>query len=126
MEEIAARRAAESLLAKHKANVRFKPLGPPNSPATISDANDIRERYVALLRGEYGDGVGYKVGLSRLRCRRFAGLIIPSPVSCPPGTCIDQERPCGARISGDSAWNSKSPSGSNRISRSRTCPVPPK
>jgi 2-keto-4-pentenoate hydratase len=44
MEDIAARRAAEALLAEHKANLRFKPLGPPQAPATISDAYDIQQR----------------------------------------------------------------------------------
>ncbi len=61
MEDVAARRAAESLLAEHKANLRFKPLGPLGAPATISDAYDIQQKYVALLRGEHGDAVGYKV-----------------------------------------------------------------
>ena len=64
MEDIAAGRAAESLLAAHKANLRFKPLSPPDRPATISDAYEIQERYVALLRSENGDDVGYKVGLT--------------------------------------------------------------
>ena len=41
MEDIAAGRAAESLLAAHKANLRFKPLSPPDRPATISDAYEI-------------------------------------------------------------------------------------
>jgi 2-keto-4-pentenoate hydratase len=77
MEEIAARRAAESLLAEHKANARFKPLGPPDSPATISDAYDIQERYVALLRSEHGDGVGYKVGLTSAPMQAFCGIDHP-------------------------------------------------
>ena len=59
MEDIAARRAAEALLAEHKANVRFRSLGPPDGPTTIPDAYDIQERYVALLRNEHGDAVGY-------------------------------------------------------------------
>src|ERR1700691_3889320 len=54
MEEIAAGRAAEALLAEHKARLRFRTLGPPQAPATISDAYDIQDRYVALLRGEHG------------------------------------------------------------------------
>ena len=56
MEAIAAQRAAELLLAEHEAKSRFKALGPPAAPAAISDAYDIQERYVALLRGEYGNG----------------------------------------------------------------------
>jgi len=35
MEDIAARRAAESLLAEHNAKARFKPLGSADGPATI-------------------------------------------------------------------------------------------
>jgi 2-keto-4-pentenoate hydratase len=77
MEEIAARRAAESLLAEHKANVRFKPLGPPDGPATISDAYDIQDSYVALLRGERGDAVGYKVGLTSAPMQAFCGIDHP-------------------------------------------------
>jgi 2-keto-4-pentenoate hydratase len=77
MEDIAARRAAEALLAEHKANIRFKPLGPPNAPATISDAYDIQQRYVALLRGEHGDDVGYKVGLTSATMQAFCGIDHP-------------------------------------------------
>ncbi len=77
MEDIAARRAAESLLAEHKANVRFRPLGPPDGPATISDAYDIQERYVALLRSEHGDAAGYKVGLTSAPMQAFCGIDHP-------------------------------------------------
>jgi 2-keto-4-pentenoate hydratase len=77
MEDVAARRAAESLLAEHNANVRFKPIGPPNAPAIISDAYDIQERYVALLRGEHGDAVGYKVGLTSAPMQAFCRIDHP-------------------------------------------------
>jgi 2-keto-4-pentenoate hydratase len=77
MEDIAARRAAEKLLAEHKANVKFKPLDPPDGPATISDAYDIQERYVALLRGKHGDAVGYKVGLTSATMQAFCGIDHP-------------------------------------------------
>jgi 2-keto-4-pentenoate hydratase len=77
MEDIAARRAAESLLAEHKANVRFKPLGPSDEPATIVDAYDIQERYIALLRSEHGDVVGYKVGLTSAPMQAFCGIDHP-------------------------------------------------
>ena len=77
MEDIAARRAAELLLAEHKANARFKPLGPPDGPASISDAYDIQERYVALLRGKHGDAVGYKVGLTSAPMQAFCGIDHP-------------------------------------------------
>jgi 2-keto-4-pentenoate hydratase len=77
MEDIAARRAAESLLAEHKANIRFRPLGPPDGPATISDAYDIQERYVALLRSEHGEPVGYKVGLTSAPMQTFCGIDHP-------------------------------------------------
>src|SRR5712692_7152270 len=126
MGDIAARRAAEALLAEHKANVRFGPLGPPDGPTTIPDAYDIQERYVALLRNETATPWATRSGLRRLRCRPFAGSIIPSGVSCSPGASIDRERPCSARISVGWDWNSKSPSASNRTSRSQPCAVPPK
>src|SRR6059058_3261102 len=77
MEDIVARRAAEALLAEHKANVRFRTIGPPDGPASISDAYDIQERYVALLRGEHGDAVGYKVGLTSATMQTFCGIDHP-------------------------------------------------
>ena len=77
MEDIAARRAAQSLLAAHKANVQFKTLGPPDKPATVSDAYDIQDRYVALLRSEHGDAVGYKVGLTSATMQKFCGIDHP-------------------------------------------------
>jgi 2-keto-4-pentenoate hydratase len=77
MEDIAARRAAEALLAEHKANATFKSLGPPDGPATISDAYDIQEKYVALLRGNDGDAVGYKVGLTSATMQKFCGIDHP-------------------------------------------------
>jgi 2-keto-4-pentenoate hydratase len=77
MENVAARRAAEALLAEHKANQRFKSLGPPAAPATISDAYDIQEQYVTLLRGEHGDAVGYKVGLTSATMQAFCRIDHP-------------------------------------------------
>ena len=77
MEDIAARRAAETLLAEHNANVTFKPLGPPDRPAAISDAYDIQERYVALLRDKHGDAAGYKVGLTSATMQKFCGIDHP-------------------------------------------------
>jgi 2-keto-4-pentenoate hydratase len=77
MEDIAARRAAETLLREHKANATFQPLGAPDRPAAISDAYDIQERYVALLKGEHGDAVGYKVGLTSAAMQTFCGIDHP-------------------------------------------------
>jgi 2-keto-4-pentenoate hydratase len=77
MEDIAARRAAETLLAEHKANQRFKSLGPPDAPVTIADAYDIQEKYVALLRGEHGGAAGYKVGLTSATMQAFCGIDHP-------------------------------------------------
>src|SRR5260221_8296827 len=77
MEDAAARRAAQSLLAAHKANAQFRSLGPPDKPVTISDAYDIQDRYVALLRGEHGDAVGYKVGLTSATMQTFCGIDHP-------------------------------------------------
>jgi 2-keto-4-pentenoate hydratase len=77
MEDIAARRAAEALLAEHQDNARFRTLGPPDGPATISDAYDIQQRYVALLRGTHGDAVAYKVGLTSATMQTFCGIDHP-------------------------------------------------
>ncbi len=77
MEEIAARRAADLLLAQHKANQRFTAFGPPDAPATITDAYDIQDRYVAFLQGEHGGPVGYKVGLTSAAMQAFCGITHP-------------------------------------------------
>lgn len=77
MEENAAARAAEALLAEHRANVRFRTLAPPDGPATIADAYDIQDRYVALLRSEHGEAAGYKVGLTSATMQTFCGIDHP-------------------------------------------------
>jgi 2-keto-4-pentenoate hydratase len=77
MEDIAARRAAEWLLAEHKANSTFKSLGPPDGPTAIADAYDIQDRYVGLLRGTHGHAVGYKVGLTSATMQKFCGIDHP-------------------------------------------------
>lgn len=77
MENIAAGRAADMLLAEHKAKARFKPLGPPDAPAAIPDAYDIQDKYVSLLRREHGDAVGYKVGLTSAAMQAFCGIDHP-------------------------------------------------
>jgi 2-keto-4-pentenoate hydratase len=77
MEEIAARRAADILLAEHKANSPFKPFDRPQGPATVSDAYDIQQRFVALLRTEHGDTIGYKVGLTSQTMQKFCGIDHP-------------------------------------------------
>src|SRR6202167_3794868 len=77
MEDIAAQRAAEWLLAEHRAGRRFTTLGPPAAPASISDAYDIQERYVALLRRGNGEPVGYKVGLTSAAMQAFCRIDHP-------------------------------------------------
>lgn len=77
MDEIAARRAAETLLAAHAANETFRPLGPPDAPATVADAYEIQERFVTLLRDRHGDAVGYKVGLTSAAMQKFCGIDHP-------------------------------------------------
>ena len=54
MEEAAARRAAEVLLAEHKSGAPFRPFPLRDGPATISDAYDIQDRLVFLLRRQHG------------------------------------------------------------------------
>ena len=77
MEETAARRAAERLLAEHKANVTFRPLGPQDGPAAISDAYDIQDQFVSLLRSSNGEAAGYKVGLTSAPMQAFCGINHP-------------------------------------------------
>ena len=77
MEQIAVKRAAELLLAEHKANLRFKALAAPDAPADISDACDIQDHYVALLQSEHGRTVGYKVGLTSATMQAFCGIDHP-------------------------------------------------
>jgi 2-keto-4-pentenoate hydratase len=87
MEDTKAQLAAETLLVEHQANTRFRTLGPPNAPATIADAYDIQDKYVALLRSKHGDPVGYKVGLTSAAMQTFckidhpiAGVVLASRV----------------------------------------------
>jgi 2-keto-4-pentenoate hydratase len=77
MHETAARRAAELLLAEHKAGTIFKPLGPQDGPATITDAYDIQDRFVSLLRPQHGETFGYKVGLTSAPMQTFCGINHP-------------------------------------------------
>jgi 2-keto-4-pentenoate hydratase len=74
MDDIAARRAAEWLFEEHRAGHRFTTLG---APATIADAYDIQDRYVALLRRENGEPVGYKVGLTSAAMQAFCRIDHP-------------------------------------------------
>jgi len=77
MDQLAARRAAETLLSAHQANAQFKTLGPPDRPADVADAYDIQQNFVALLRGTHGDAVGYKVGLTSAAMQKFCGIDHP-------------------------------------------------
>src|ERR1700753_931418 len=77
MDEIAARNAAQILLAEHKANTRFKPFERAGGPGSIPDAYDIQQRYVELLRAEHGDRIGYKVGLTSKPMQQFCGIDHP-------------------------------------------------
>ena len=74
MEATAARRAAEILLAEHMANTTFKAFDRQHGPAAIPDAYDIQDQYVALLRAEHGDAIGYKVGLTSETMQKFCGI----------------------------------------------------
>ena len=74
MEATAARRAAEILLAEHMANTTFKAFDQQHGPAAIPDAYDIQDQYVALLRAEHGDAIGYKVGLTSETMQKFCGI----------------------------------------------------
>jgi 2-keto-4-pentenoate hydratase len=75
MDDIAAQHAAEWLLAEHRAGHRFKTLSPP--AATVADAYDIQDKYVALLAYENGELAGYKVGLTSATMQTFCGIDHP-------------------------------------------------
>jgi 2-keto-4-pentenoate hydratase len=77
MEDIVAGRAAEWLLAEHRARHRFTSLRPPAAPVTIADAYDVQEKYVTLLRRGNGDPVGYKVGLTSAAMQAFCRIDHP-------------------------------------------------
>ena len=74
MEDTAARRAAEALLAEHKSGTRFKALAGLSS---MADAYDIQDKYVPLLRAAHGAAVGYKVGLTSKAMQSFCGIDHP-------------------------------------------------
>lgn len=77
MEHSAAERAAEWLLSEHQIGHRFATLTTPDVPATISDAYDIQDKYVALLRRGGGEPVGYKVGLTSAAMQAFCRIDHP-------------------------------------------------
>jgi 2-keto-4-pentenoate hydratase len=77
MEDVAAERAAEWLLAEHQGGHRFTTLAPPAAPVTISDAYDIQEKYLALLRRSNGEPIGYKVGLTSAAMQAFCRIDHP-------------------------------------------------
>ena len=77
MEETAARRAAEALLIGHKNGARFETLHPRYGLASIPDAYDVQDRYVELLRADYGEPIGYKVGLTSAAMQTFCGIDHP-------------------------------------------------
>ena len=78
MENIAAQRAADKLLAAHQGQPAVRDSWfRRRRPATISDAYDIQQRFVGLLRAEHGDPIGYKVGLTSATMQAFCGIDHP-------------------------------------------------
>ncbi len=77
MEEAQARRAAEALFNEHKTGVRFKTFDASSGLVSMSDAYDIQDRYVALLRPGAGEPIGYKVGLTSKTMQTFCGIDHP-------------------------------------------------
>jgi 2-keto-4-pentenoate hydratase len=75
MEATTARRIAEELLAEHHAGVPFKSFLPQS--ASISDAYDVQDSYVVLLRADQGEAIGYKVGLTSKAMQTFCGIDHP-------------------------------------------------
>jgi 2-keto-4-pentenoate hydratase len=66
---------AEGLLTEHRTGVPFKPFLPQG--ASISDAYDVQDGYVALLSAEQGEAIGYKVGLTSKAMQSFCGIDHP-------------------------------------------------
>src|SRR5262249_2599097 len=77
MQEAQARRAAETLFNEHKTGVQFKPFDASYGLASMPDAYDIQDRYVALLRAGAGEPIGYKVGLTSKAMQTFCGIDHP-------------------------------------------------
>src|ERR1700751_4419475 len=77
MEETTARHAAEMLFNQHKTGVQFKTLDTKFGLASITDAYDIQDKYVALLRASEGETIGYKVGLTSKAMQTFCGINHP-------------------------------------------------
>jgi 2-keto-4-pentenoate hydratase len=77
MEEASARRAAEALLGEHKSGAKFKTFDTSIGLTSMADAYDIQDQYVALLRAETGEPVGYKVGLTSKTMQTFCGIDHP-------------------------------------------------
>jgi 2-keto-4-pentenoate hydratase len=77
MDESTARRAAEALFNDHKSGAQFKTLDAKYGLASITDAYDIQDQYVALLRAGQGEPIGYKVGLTSKAMQAFCGIDHP-------------------------------------------------
>jgi 2-keto-4-pentenoate hydratase len=77
MDEAKARRAAEALFNQHKTGVTFKAFDASYGLSSMSDAYDIQDRYVALLRPGSGEPIGYKVGLTSRAMQTFCGIDHP-------------------------------------------------
>jgi 2-keto-4-pentenoate hydratase len=77
MEETTARHAAEALFEQHRSSAQFKTLDAKFGLASITDAYDIQDKYVGLLRLGHGEAIGYKVGLTSKAMQVFCGIDHP-------------------------------------------------
>ena len=77
MDETTARRAARTLFNEHWNRARFRPLAAGFGVAALADGYDVQDRYVALLRENEGEAVGYKVGLTSTAMQAFCGIDHP-------------------------------------------------
>ena len=119
MEEAAARRAAEALLREHKTGAPFKTFDASAGLTSMPDAYDIQDKYVALLRSEQGEPVGYKVGLTSKTMQTFCGIDHPIGGVVLAKRVLQSGATVRAAITGGSASNSRSRSASSRIFRRR-------
>ncbi len=68
---------AQRLMREHEEQVRFRPFAAANGIASLDDAYRVQDRYVSLLQTRFGEGIGYKIGLTSQRMQRMCGIDQP-------------------------------------------------
>src|SRR6478736_1307125 len=68
---------AQRLMREHEEQVRFRPFAAASGIASLEDAYRVQDRYVSLLQTRFGDGIGYKIGLTSQRMQTMCGIDQP-------------------------------------------------